>query len=118
MEIAVCVYGHGPVVAQTEGHVGRFAGLEILSLTAVFGLQIDPLDVVLVGHRVIDAAYVDVHRAVRKDYDGQMLFGAGFNGVGRQFLHGLSAADNGNAGIIDLFDDITAGAADIEFRIH
>ena len=45
MEIAVGVYGDGLVIAQAEGHVGFFAGLEILALTAVFGLDIDPFDV-------------------------------------------------------------------------
>ena len=45
MEIAVGIYGDGLVIAQIEGNVGFFAGLEVLALTAVFGLNIDPFDV-------------------------------------------------------------------------
>ena len=45
MEIAVGIYGDGLVIAQIEGNVWLFAGLEVLALTAVFGLNIDPFDV-------------------------------------------------------------------------
>ena len=48
VEIAVSIYGNGLVIAQAEGHVGLFAGLEVLALTAFFGLDIDPFDVVLI----------------------------------------------------------------------
>ena len=64
VEIAVGIYGHSLVITQAEGHVGLFAGLEILALTAFFGLDIDPLDVVLISHRMIDAANVDMDCAV------------------------------------------------------
>ena len=106
MEIAVGVYGDGLVIAQAEGHIGFFAGLEILALTAVFGLDINPFDVVLIGHRMIYAANVDVDCSVFNGHGGQVLLVAGFDGIGNQLFHRLAAAYDGNAGIIDLFDDI------------
>ena len=61
---------------------------------------------------------VDVDCAVFNGHGGQVLLAAGFDGIGNQLFHFLSAAYNGYAGIIDLFDDISAGAADIKLRIH
>ena len=48
VEIAVGVYGDGLVIAQAEGYIGLFAGLEVLALAVVFGLDIEPFDVVLI----------------------------------------------------------------------
>ena len=39
MEIAVGIYGNCLVIIQAEGDIGLFAGLEILALTAGFGLE-------------------------------------------------------------------------------
>ena len=48
VEIAVSIYGNGLVIAQAEGYIGLFAGLEVLALTVVFGLDIEPFAVVLI----------------------------------------------------------------------
>ena len=82
MEIAIGVYGDGLVIAQTEGYVGLFTGLEVLALTAVFGLDIDPFDVVFIGHRMIDAADIDIDHAALNGYGGPVLLVAGFNSIG------------------------------------
>ena len=114
VEVAVCVDGHGLVVAQAEGHVGRVARFQDLALAAGFGLDIDPPDEMLGDHGVVYAADVDVERAVLHRNDRQVLFPAGFNGIGDQFLHFLPAAYHRNAGVADHTGQVAAAAADVK----
>lgn len=103
VDVAVSVHGNGLVIPQNKGHMGIFAWVEVFAMAAVFSFHIDPFDVVLIDHRMIDDADVDVDRSVLNGHGGQVLFGACFNRVGNQFLHGLAAANNGDAGIVDFF---------------
>ena len=118
VEIAVGIYRDSLIAAEAEAHVRSIAGLQRLALTAVLGLEIDPLDVMLGNHGMIHGADIDADRAVGQGDDGQMLFAARLDGVGHESLHFLTAADEGNAGIVYHADQIAAVTADIELGFH
>ena len=118
VEIAVGVNSNSLVITETEGNVGRIAGLQGLALTAIFGLNVDPLDVVFGDHGMIHAAHVDMDGTVFNSDNRQMLLAAGLRRVGDQGIHLLTTSDDGNTGIIDHADQVAAVAANIEFFLH
>ena len=77
------MHDNSRVIAKNEGHVGFFAGIEILALTAVLGLNMDPFDIVRIDHRMINTAGVDMGCAVFNGHGQQMLFVVGFDGIGK-----------------------------------
>jgi len=118
VKIAVSIYGNGLFVAQKEGDMRSVLGFEVLAVTAVLGLEIDPLDIVDIHHGVVHGAHIDGDNTVFHGDNGEMFLAAGFHGVGFQDLHGLTAADHGHAGVVDEFNFISAVAADGKFNGH
>ena len=118
VEIAVGIYCNGLVAADAEGNVRRVAGFERLALTAVLRFHINPFDKVLGKHRMVCTAYVDGYNAVCNGNDRKMLLPACINRIGNEGLHFLTAAENGNAYVMDHFNEIAAAAADVKFCVH
>ena len=115
MEVAVGVNRHRLLLAQVEHRCRLVTGLEVLAQAAVLGLDVDPLDQVLLHHGVIHRAHVDGQNAVLVFGDGQVLLTAGLDGVGLQSLHLFAAAHHGDTGVVDSFDKVAAVTADKEF---
>ena len=108
MEVAVRVGCDNLRSAEREHRFGRAAGLEALAMAAIFGLQVDPLDVVLRQHGMIDATNVD-NRLVAFDLDhGNVLFMARVNAAGYELGHMLAAAGHRRAGRMDHANKIAA----------
>ena len=118
MQIAVSVNGYGLVVAGAESRLGILSRFEDSALTAVFGFQIDPFDIVFFEHRMADFSDIDMNRAVLHRYHRQMLFAGGFCGVGHKRLHFFSAAHHGNIGFMKYADQVATATADIKFLFH
>ena len=81
--------------------MGFVTGLQNLTLTTVFSLDIDPLDEMLRKHRMIYRTHIDMDCTIFNSNSRQMLFAAGFHGVGEQLLHLFAAADQRNACVMD-----------------
>lgn len=116
MEIAVSVGGERFVVFREDEMGGRrSAGGKAFALAAVFGLEINPVDVVGVFHRMRDGSGVDGDAVAALGDDGQMFFGRAAGGVDVEFLHGLAAAVERHAGVVDHADEVFAFCTDVEF---
>ena len=119
MEVAVCVYGNNFVaLAEGEAYGGSIAGLELLALVALLGLNGYPLDVVLGLHGVIDGADIDNDLAAFDLPYGDVLFGRCLNSSGDDLGHILTAALYGNAAFLNGSHNVSAVFANIEFLFH
>ena len=117
VEIAVFVYCYGLFVGEGELCYGSFAGLQLLVLGALSGLKADPLYAVLFQHGVCYGANFYLYFLAQYGYYGEVLFLAGFNGVGYQLFHLFAAAYEGYAGVLDDGYDVAAVLADIKLSI-
>ena len=118
VEVTVSVYSQRLVVLQNESDLGLAAGLEIMHLAALLGLQIDPFDEVLIRHGMVDGADVYLNQVVLYFHNGQVLFIAGFHRVGNEGLHFFAAAYEGNVGVLYLGSDVAAVITDIKHFFH
>jgi hypothetical protein len=74
----------------------------------ILSLYVDEGDVVVFGHGVGHAAYLNLDAAiVEASHHGEMLLYAGVNGVHGEFLHLLATAYDGNLRVYHLLDYIT-----------
>ena len=60
VEVAISIDSYCFIVSQEEGDMGFITGLQNLTLTTVFGLDIDPLDEMLRKHRMIYRTHIDM----------------------------------------------------------
>jgi len=118
VEVAVCVNGESLFIAEAEAELGGFAGIEILEKQTLFGFDADPLNVMLGDHGVVNGTYIDSKAALDERDNGQMLFNAGFDGVGDKIVHLLAAAEYGNTLVLYHADLVSAMAANIELCFH
>ena len=118
MEIAVGVYSQSFVITEAYRSAGIIAGLSDFEMPAVFGLDINPFNVVLRNHGVIYTSHIDMNSTILNRDRRQMLFTAGFHGVGEQLVHLLTAAYHGNASIMDHVHQIAAVVANVERCFH
>ena len=69
-------------------------------------------------HRVRGRADLDNDGIAVDGKDGDMLFEGRVNRAGLDLPHGLAAAHDGAALLLDDCDDLTAGLAAVEFHFH
>ena len=117
--VQVAVGVHRAVVnAAGEERSRGLAGLELVDLKAIGGLERDELDVVLLLHgvrRLADRGAHDVAVALERDH-GHVLLGRGVGGVGLELFHGLAAASGRHAAVDDGCDEILAMSALVKLR--
>ena len=119
MEVAVGVDRFDLVaLAEREADLGLFAGIQFLTLIALFGVEGHPLDVVLRQHGMLHGADLDMDDIVFYRPDGDMLLHGGIGGVGNDLDHRLPAADDGNADVLDFGNDITAMLAKVKLLLY
>ena len=93
-------------------------GLQNLTLTTVFGLDIYPLDEMLRKHRMIYRTHIDMDYPIFNSNSRQMLFAAGFYGVRLKTLHFLTTTHHGNTCVVNHTNQIAAMAANIKLFSH
>ena len=118
MEIAVCVDRFDLVaLAESEADLRLLARVQFLTLITLFGVEGYPLDVVLRQHGMLHGADLDVDDTVFHRPDGNVLLHGGVGGTGNDFAHRLAAADDGNAAVLDLGNDIAAMLANVKLLL-
>ena len=118
MQVAVSVDRHRLFAAQLKHRLGRLPGGKIAELSAVFRLHKEPLDVVYIHHGVLHRTHRNREGAAGKLCHRQMLFAAGFHGVGEQLLHLFAAADQRDACVVDGGDQVATVLTDIKLCLH
>ena len=119
MEVAVCVDRLNLItLAECKADLGFFAGMQLLALIALLGLERYPLDVVLRQHGMLHGADLDMDDAVFYCPDRNMLLHGGVGGAGNNLAHRLAAADDGNADVLDFGNDITAMLAKVKLLLY
>ena len=119
MEVAVGVDRLDLVaLAESEADLGLLAGVQLLALVALLGVERDPLNIVLRQHGMLHGADLDMDDAVFHRPDGDMLLHGGIGGAGNDLAHRLTAADDGNARVLDLGNDVAAMLANVKLLLH
>ena len=119
MEVAVGVDRLDLVaLAESEADLRLFAGMQFLTLIALLGVERYPLDVVLRQHGMLHGADLDMDDAVFHCPDRDVLLHGGVGGAGNDLAHRLTAADDGNARVLDLGNDVTAMLANVKLLLH
>lgn len=119
MEVAVGVDRFDLVaLAESEADLGLLAGVQLLALVALLGVERDPLNIVLRQHGMLHGADLDMDDAVFHRPDGDMLLHGGIGGAGNDLAHRLTAADDGNARVLDLGNDVAAMLANVKLLLH
>ena len=119
MEVAVGVDRFDFIaLAESEANLRLLAGMQFLALIALLGLERYPLDVVLRQHGMLHGADLDMDDIVFRRPDGDMLLHGGIGGAGNDLAHRLTAADDGNARILDLGNDVAAMLAKVKLLLY
>ena len=119
MEVAVGVNRLDLVaLAERKADLRLFAGMQFLTLVTLLGVEGHPLDVVLRQHGMLHGADLDMDDAVFHRPDGDMLLHGGIGGAGNELAHRLTAADDGNARVLDLGNDVAAMLANVKLLLH
>ena len=105
-------------LAEGEADLRLFAGVQFLALVALLGVERDPLNIVLRQHGMLHGADLDMDDAVFHRPDGDMLLHGGIGGAGNDLAHRLTAADDGNARVLDLGNDVAAMLANVKLLLH
>lgn len=118
VEVAISIDSYCFIVSQGEGDMGFVTGLQNLTLTTVFSLDIDPLDEMLRKHRMIYRTHIDMDCTIFNSNSRQMLFAASFYGVRLESLHFLTTTHHGNTCVVNHINQIAAMTADIKLCTH
>ena len=119
MEVAISVDRFDLIaLAEGEADLRLFAGMQLLALIALLGLERYPLDVVLWQHGMLHGADLDMDDAVFHRPDRNMLLHGGVGGAGDDLAHRLTATDDGNARVLDLGNDVAAMLANVKLLLH
>ena len=119
MEVAIGVDRFDFIaIAESEADLRLFAGMQLLALVALLGVERDPLNVVLRQHGMLHGADLDTDDAVFQRPDRNVLLHGGVGGAGNDLAHRLAAADDGNADVLDFGNDITAMLAKVKLLLY
>ena len=114
MEVAVGVDRFDLVaLAESEADLGLLAGVQLLTLVALLGVERDPLDIVLRQHGMLHGADLDMDDAVFHRPDRNVLLHGGVGGAGNDLAHRLAAADDRDACVLNFGNDVTAMLANV-----
>ena len=119
MEVAVGVDRlHRVPLAESKADLGLLTRMQFLALVALLGVEGHPLDVVLRQHGMLHGADLDMDDAVFHRPDRDVLLHGGVGGAGDDLAHWLTAADDGNARVLDLGNDVAAMLANVKLLLH
>ena len=119
MEVAVCVDRLNLItLAECKADLRFFAGMQLLALIALLGLERYPLDVVLRQHRMLHRADLNMDDAVFHRPDGDVLLHGGVGGAGDDLAHRLTATDARDACVLNFGNDVTAMIATVKLLLH
>ena len=119
MEVAVGVDRFDFIaLAESEADLRLLARVQFLALVALLGVEGHPLNVVLRQHGMLHGADLDMDDAVFHSPDRDVLFHGGVGGAGDDLGHRLTAADDGDAHVLDLGDDVAAMLANVKLLLH
>ena len=119
MEVAISVDRFDLIaLAEGEADLRLFAGMQLLALIALLGLERYPLDVVLRQHGMLHGADLDMDDAVFHSPDRDVLLHGGVGGAGDDLAHRLTSTDDGNARVLDLGNDVAAMLANVKLLLH
>ena len=117
VEVAVGISGDRLVsLGQGKDRLGLLAGLQVLDLAALLGLQNNPFDEVLGEHGVLYGAHRHGDLAALGLHHGDVLLHGGVGGAGDDLGHLLAAAHDRHAAGLDKGDNVSAMLTDIEFH--
>ena len=105
-------------LAERKAGLRLFAGVQLLALVALLGVEGDPLNIVLRQHGMLHGADLDMDDAVFHRPDGNVLFNRRIGRAGDDLAHRLTATDDGNARVLDLGNDVTAMLANVKLLLH
>lgn len=118
VEVAIGIDG-GRLVGNVERSRSFGSRLEVLDLAAMLGLEVDELDVVLLGHRVWRLPDADSQRAILAAFDGwYMVLGLAVGNAGLESFHWASATMRSYFGSTHLEHDVAADRATEEDSLH
>ena len=106
------------IAVGIDRHRCRLARMEITDVAALRRFHIEPLDMVDIHHRMLHRAHRDGEGAAGTFGHRQMLFSAGFHGIGDQFPHLFAAAEHRNACIVERGDEVTTVVTDVKLCTH
>ena len=119
MEVAIGVDRFDFIaLAESEADLRLLAGMQFLALIALLGLERYPLDVVPRQHGMLHGADLGMDDTVFHRPDGDMLLHGSIGGAGNNLAHRLTAADDGNADVLDFGNDITAMLAKVKLLLY
>ena len=119
MEVAISVDRFDLIaLAEGEADLRLFAGMQLLALISLLGLERYPLDVVLRQHGMLHGVDLDMDDIVFHRSNGDMLLHGGIGGAGNDLAHRLATADDGNADVLDFGNDITAMLAKVKLLLY
>ena len=118
VDVAVGIDGRR-LVADVERGSGFITRLEIMDLAAMLRLEIDELDVMLVGHRMGRLSDLDGDGAVLAACDGRnVILGLAIGGASFEPFHRLAAAMRSHLCSAQFEHDVAADGATIEDCLH
>ena len=119
MEVAVGVDRFDLIpLAESKADLGLLAGMQLLALVALLGVERDPLDVVLRQHGMLHGADLDMDDAAFHRPDGDMLFNRRVGGAGNDLAHRLAAADDRDACVLNFGNDVATMLANVKLLLH
>ena len=91
MQIALGISRNKLIVIKEESGFGSVVRGKAFSLTTMFGLNEDPLNVMRSNHGMGDRTDFNDDAVAITRNDGNVFFTAGFNGSRHEFFHFLAA---------------------------
>lgn len=104
VEVAVSINCNRFIFAGAKGSFRCISRFKSSPLTSVLRFKVNPLNIMLLSHRMRCFADPDINRTVFQIHKRQVLFSRRFGGVRNQRLHLLSAAHHRNPCIVNKTD--------------
>ena len=117
MEIAISEsFDYFVTISEREDRGRAVAGFEFFALVALFRVDRDPLDVVLVKHRMRGGANCNGNNLAIYANDRNMFLGSRVGRVRYEFSHGISTAGNGTSIVAHERDDIATVLTNVKLH--
>lgn len=99
-----------------EGGARNIARMQHFALVSAFGLECDPLDVMLLRHRMDNGADLNGNQMVMRRHNRYVLFLCAVGFAGDELVHGFAATYRFDRRFFHHADDLAADVAFVEFH--